>query len=82
MILIGAWALFGNFEMARRGKLEIVQAALLNWLMLILIILMIASVFSVLLIKGAVLKERQVSLGPQKALAAVCCGTSLPGLKS
>ncbi len=68
--------------MTKRSKLQMIQAGLLNWLMLILIILMVASVFSVLLIKGVLFKERQVNLEPHRVLATVCCALPLSGSKS
>jgi len=38
--------------MPARDKLRLIQAAIIKWLLLILIILMIASIFSVLLINA------------------------------
>lgn len=68
--------------MARRGKLQIIQAALVNWLLLILIVLMIASLFSVLLIKGVLVKDRQANVEAHKALAAACCALPSSDSKS
>lgn len=39
-------------KMPARDKLRLIPSAILKWLLLILIILMIASIFSVLLIKA------------------------------
>lgn len=59
--------------MTGRDIRHMIQAVLLNWILLILIVLMIASVFSVLLIKGGLLKEKQVSVEPPQGLVASCC---------
>ena len=72
----------GTTGMASRDTLHKIQAALLKWLLLILILLMIASLFSVLLIKGVLLKDRQVDVEPTTALAAACCDLSFSGPKS
>lgn len=72
-VLLFTSATFRDFQMTRRDIRHMIQAVLLNWLLLILIVLMIASVFSVLLIKGVLLKERQVRVEPSQGLVASCC---------
>lgn len=62
--------------MTKHDKLRIVQAALLNRLLLILIALMIASLFSVLLIRAALLKDRQASVEPNQISAVACCASN------
>ncbi len=68
--------MFRDFQMTRRDIRHMIQAVLLNWLLLILIALMIASVFSVLLIKGGLLKERLVHIEPSQGLVACCVQTA------
>lgn len=68
--------------MASRDTLHKIQAALLNWLLLILILFMIASLFSVLLIKGVLPKDRQVNVESSRAIAAACCDLPFSGPKS
>lgn len=82
MSLFESWSAFRDPKMARRDNLHKMQAALLNWLLLILIFLMIVSLFSVLLIKGVLLKDRQVNVQPSRALAAACCDLPFSGPKS
>lgn len=72
-VVVHQSATFRDFQMTRRDIRHMIQAVLLNWLLLILIVLMIASVFSVLLIKGVFLKERQVRVEPSQGLVASCC---------
>ncbi len=72
----------GTTGMASRDTLHKIQAALLNWLLLILILFMIASLFSVLLIKGVLPKDRQVNVEPSRAMAAACCDLPFSGPKS
>lgn len=71
-VVVHQGATFRDFQMTRRDIRHTIQAVLLNWILLILIVLMIASVFSVLLIKGVLLKERQVSTEPSQGLVASC----------
>lgn len=59
--------------MARRDTWHRIQVVLSNWLLLILIVLMIASVYSVVVIREGLLKERQMRIGPSQGLVASCC---------
>ncbi|WP_115422665.1 hypothetical protein [Ensifer sp. M14] len=53
---------FWEAKMSRRRIFHMIRTALLNRLLLVMTILMIASLFSVLIIKGALFKDRQESV--------------------
>jgi hypothetical protein len=66
-----------GIEMDKRRRLPALLGTLLNRLLLILIVLVIASIFSVLLIKGVLFKEKYPNVEPHKALAGLPPFTSV-----
>lgn len=60
--------------MTRDSKFRVIQVFIMNRLLLIVIALMIASIFSVLLIKGHAFTGRQPDPEPQRVSLVTCPG--------